>query len=182
MTCQDECRFDSPPPVLANPNSPAAIAAWTSELSAWILARVMAADGSGSPGSQLAWRKVTYTYADFATAGTDKTLDVTELGNNTYRLIFGWLLKHTQSFGGGAINTYTIKAGSWDADAPAAEIVSLDVFQGVAVDKLVTAETEDAWWNPFYVQLKAHSGGANLDAATTGSVDLWLYCMEMDYS
>lgn len=118
------------------------------------------------------WRKYTLDFAALAAAAADKAVIIYALPPGG--VVHDAKLKHSAAFSGGAINAYTVEVGL--VGSTEKYVAPLNVFQapgdtvlgsgkgrfienhGAATDIIVTAK----------------SAGANLDAATAGSVDIWL--------
>lgn len=132
---------------------------------------VLSATGSGS-GSP-AWIKITKTYSDLAAAATTNTIALHTLAIKG--VIHEVVVHATQAFSGGSLVAYTL---TLIADGN-------NLFSSYSVmsasDTTFTHQKSD---NPYCtifdfgatsaIQLRADSGGANLNAATQGSVDIYL--------
>lgn len=137
----------------------------------------------GSVGDEFPrWTKVTKTYTDFSTGATTNTVTL-------YTLPAGWVvhgvkLKHSTSFTGGAIAAYQVTGVGVSGGATTKFYSTAhSIFQatGATVGKVagslppVTAaqdiESQDATST---ITITVTSSGANLDAATQGSLDVWL--------
>ncbi len=118
------------------------------------------------------WVKYTLSYSDFSTAGTSNSITLHSL--IAKQVVHAIIIKHTTAFSGGSISSYKVKVGvSGNTNKYATEF---DVFQTVTD---TTGET--------YMLLKMEDfGGAvnllatatashNLDTATAGSVDIWVF-------
>jgi len=120
------------------------------------------------------WTKVTLGFADFSTAAT--TLDLEGLLLGAGGAIHAVKVKHSEAFAGGAISAYTIKVGI--VGSLGKYSTAFDVFQAVGDTVLqgtfdqAFAETHAAGGTS--VRIGATSTGADLDAATAGSVDVWI--------
>lgn len=118
------------------------------------------------------WRKLTYAYTDFSTAAT--TFAVTAFSLAAGEGIDGVVIKNNTAFTGGSISAYTVKVGqSGDDDeyAPA-----FDIFHATAATYSQANTTMDVpnFTTTTDVIITATSTGANLSAATAGSVDIYI--------
>ncbi|TXT28100.1 MAG: hypothetical protein FD136_2034 [Chitinophagaceae bacterium] len=118
------------------------------------------------------WTKVTKTFSDFAIASTTNTIS-SGFSLKGAGVLKGVLIKPNQSFTGGAISAYTIKAGiigNLDKYASA-----FDVFQPVTSNTFQLSQNfamEDTLIDTD-IKLTAVSTGANLNAATQGTVSVY---------
>lgn len=120
------------------------------------------------------WIKYTLTATDFSVAGLTKTVGFASLGAK--QIISGCFVKQSELFTGGLIATYTVSVGIAGTLAKYAvaynvkQAVSNTAFQiGVAL-----APTMENYGAITSIVATAVSTVANLDAATQGSVDIWL--------
>jgi hypothetical protein len=132
-------------------------------------------DSAGQPQAELLvpmWRKYTVTYADLATAATTNNITVATLPAGG--VVEAVKIKHSAAFTGGAISAYTVSVGitgtlnkyaaAYDVfQAPSATAMQLSTTQGTESHTATTA-----------LKIAATSTGANLSAATAGSVDVWI--------
>ncbi len=119
------------------------------------------------------WTKYTKTFTDFSIAGTSNSITLVTLPARSF--IDAFVMKHSVSFLGGAIGAYSMDLGVtgnttlWHTafnvfQAPGDTVLVVpsgflaDPYRHVAINVLATAQ----------------SGGANLNAATQGSIDIWL--------
>ena len=116
------------------------------------------------------WRKYTFDYDDFSTASTNNDIALFTLPAKGY--IDDIVITNTTSFSGGSISAYTLSVGiSGNLDDLKS---AFDVFQtSGAVDsskigKIYSTSSTTS------IRLAAISTGANLNAATAGSVDVWV--------
>jgi hypothetical protein len=128
---------------------------------------------SAEAGEAMQIFKHTKTYADLSAAGLTNNITLFTLGAG--QVIHMAKIKHSISFGGGAIASYTISLGI--ATELAKYATAFNVFQAVAGDtmqltELPATENHDA---AVAVKIAAVSTGANLNAATAGSVDVWFW-------
>lgn len=132
---------------------------------------------AATPAGVPQWVKVTKTFADFATAATTNTITVYTLPAGG--IVHNTKVKHTAAFGGGAIGSYTLNGvGVTGATtkygpflkplggAPASTDGSVHYPSGQ-----ITAENQAA---TTAVTATVTSTGANLNAATAGSLDVYL--------
>lgn len=115
--------------------------------------------------------KVTLTYADFATAALTNTINLgfTLPAKGIVHMITG---QATAAFTGGAISAYSLKVGiTGDLDK---YIFNQSVFE-LGLDALMPGATMESMSATTALKVTATSVGANLSAATTGSVSYWIY-------
>jgi hypothetical protein len=124
-------------------------------------------------GSVPRWLKVTLGHADLAAAATSNSVALQTLPAGA--VVHAVKVKHSEAFAGGAISAYTISVGP--SASPTQYINAHNVFQAVGdtvmdSDATVTFLTHAAAGTD--LEVKADSTGANLNAATAGSVDIWV--------
>lgn len=117
------------------------------------------------------WRKLELDYSDFSAAAGSFSLSTIVLAAKEG--VSDVIIKHNTAFGGGSITTYTVEVGyAGDTDAWAG---AFDVFQAPA-DTLsqssMSLEVPD-FANTTTVLVTA-TADADLDEATTGSVDVYI--------
>jgi hypothetical protein len=117
--------------------------------------------------------KIPKTYTDFATGGTTNAISLVTLPASV--VIHSVKLKHSASFSGGSIATYTIQVGI--TGTANKYLTASNVFQSpgdtvLFYNNCEQAETHGAGGTD--IKATATSGGANLDAATSGSVAIWI--------
>lgn len=119
-----------------------------------------------------AWIKVTKAYTDFSAAATNNNITIYTLPAGG--VIHAVKTKHSVSFAGGLIATYTISTGI--AGNLSKYAVSFDIFQatGALVYQLSTTVSGESQSATTAIKAEAISTGANLNAATGGTVDIWL--------
>lgn len=124
------------------------------------------------PSATPQWFKVTKTHADLAVASTAANIDLYTLPAGG--VIHNVKLKHSAAFTGGMLSAYTLGVGVIGTLAKYSPY--FDVFQaaGGTVFQLSGVFGSENHGAPTAIQLSAISTGANLSAATTGSVDVWL--------
>jgi hypothetical protein len=116
------------------------------------------------------FRKYTKTYSDLSFAGLTNDIELFSLPANGY--IDDVVISHSASFTGGSISAYALSVGiSGNLDDLKS---AFDVFQS-------TGPIDSAKLGKVYskssatsIRLAATSVGANLSAATAGSVDVWV--------
>lgn len=127
--------------------------------------------GAGSGG--LAWvGPFTKTYTDLAAASTTNNIQIYSLPAKG--VIHAAYIKHSQQFTGGTLTTYHVSvgpAGNLTKYAP-----SFAVYLGVSDTnfQLSSVVGSENFGSATSIRLQASSAGANLNAATQGSVDVWL--------
>lgn len=116
------------------------------------------------------WIKVTKTYSDFATAGLTNTLTLYTLGSNEVLHSIAYNVPTT--FSGGTIATYTIvvKCGSVNAGA-VTDVKTATISKRVQPPSYLVADNYIAG---SAITATAVSTVGNLNAATQGSMDVWL--------
>jgi len=115
--------------------------------------------------------KVTLTYADFATAALTNTINLgfTLPAKGVLHLITG---QATVAFTGGSISAYSLKVGkTGDLDK---YIFNQSVFT-LDLDALMNGATMESMSATTDLKVTATSVGANLNAATAGSISYWIY-------
>lgn len=115
--------------------------------------------------------KITLTYADFATAALTNTINLgfTIPAKGIIHMITG---QATAAFTGGAISAYSLKVGiTGDLDK---YIFNQSVFT-LDLDALMAGATMESMSASTVLKVTATSVGANLSAATAGSVSYWIY-------
>jgi hypothetical protein len=91
-----------------------------------------------------------------------------------FGVLLAYVIKHSAAFGGGGLVSYALDLGF--TGTPSAFVTFFNVFTAPADTALQDSTTVGllptaATWD---VTATATVGGANLDQATTGSVDIWL--------
>jgi len=127
------------------------------------------------------WVKVTKTYADFSTASTTNTVTVYTLPAGG--VVLAVKVKHSASFTGGAITAYSLNSIGVTGATSKYFAAPFSIFQatGATVGKYCTTSSGPAGLQDIDSQTattnviaSVSSTGANLSAATAGSVDVWL--------
>lgn len=118
------------------------------------------------------WRKYTLAYSAFSTAGLTNSIDLFTLPAGG--TILAVKMKHSASFIGGAIATYTISVGI--TGTLAKYLAAFNVFQatGATVQSHGATIGGESHTASTLIKATATSTGANLSAATAGSVDVWV--------
>lgn len=132
----------------------------------------------GSVGSQYpGWVKVTKTYSDFAAAATTNDIEVYSLPAKG--VLHGVVLKHTAAFTGGGILAYGVTAGVTGNLTKYG--TSNNVFNAPSDTTFMTARNNEDdlpdllnFGAATSIRVRASSTGANLDQATSGSLDIYL--------
>ena len=119
--------------------------------------------------------KTTKTYADFAFAGLTNAITLLTLPAGA--IVHKVKVKHSAAFSGGGITAYTVSVGITGNLTKYA--AAFDVFQAVASTTQAVTTPSDANAPTDHlattaVKANATSVTANLDQATTGSVDIWI--------
>jgi len=131
--------------------------------------------GDGAePNNLPVWRKITKTYADFASAANTNTVTLFTLP--AMGIIHQVVIKHGAAFTGGALTGYTVAVGTADKNSKYAS--PFDVFQSVdnaALQSAVGGFMENSG-SGLLITATATSAGAQLNAASQGSVDIWVLC------
>ena len=120
------------------------------------------------------WRKYTVGFADLALDEATKDVELFPLPAGG--VVHAVKLKHSEKFEGGAISAYTVSVGIEGDLARYAD--PFDVFQAVdntafaLEDAELAGETHASGGT--MVRAAAEATGADLDAATQGSLDVWV--------
>lgn len=118
------------------------------------------------------WRKYTKSYSDIGFSGLTNSVTLVNLPPNGY--IEEIFITHSAAFTGGSISAYTVSVGiTGDAENLSS---TFDVFQAPG-DALGLSNKISAFYSKTSIQsikLFATSVGANLDQATSGSVDVYI--------
>ncbi len=124
-------------------------------------------------GRSPVWRKYTVTYADFSAAST--TSDFTLFQLPPAGVIHACKIKHSTRFTGGAISSYTISVGISGTPAKycTAYQVGSTTVGNTAFNLVGTLGTENHRANTAIIA-RATSVGANLNAATAGTAEIWV--------
>ena len=118
------------------------------------------------------WTKYTVVYTDLSTAAT--TNNITLFTLPAAGIIHGVKIKHSTSFTGGSISAYTVSVGITGNLTKYAS--AFDVFQAAASNtfQLTNVLNSEDHASTTAIKIAATSTGANLNAATAGSVDVWV--------
>jgi len=131
--------------------------------------------GNGAAANNLpVWRKVTKTYANFSAAAASSTITLFTLP--ALGVIHQVVIKHSTAFTGGALTGYTVSVGTAEKNNKYAS--AFDVFQTVdnaALQSAVGGFVENSG-SGVLITATATATGAQLNAATQGSVDIWVLC------
>jgi hypothetical protein len=127
---------------------------------------------SNSAGLLPQWIKVTIPYTSFSTAATTNTISGYTLPAGG--IIHGIKVKHSTAFSGTSITGYTIKVGiSGETDRYTSAFSVFSTVSGTNFQLNSTFDSQDHG-STTDIKVTATSTGANLSAATAGSVDIWL--------
>lgn len=118
------------------------------------------------------WIKVTKSYTDFSTAATTNNIEVYSLPAGG--IIHAVKIKHSTPFTGGAISAYTISVGITGTLNKYANAFNVFQAAGGTVFQLSTTVGSEDHGSATSIKAAAASTSANLNAATAGSVDIWL--------
>lgn len=147
--------------------------------------RVLVADSNGIPsaatmtttqlGTTSYWTKYTVLYSALATAGVTNNIELFSLPAKT--VVEKVIIKTSIAFLGGLIATYTLSVGI--AGTLAKYIAAFDVNQAVGAtvfgfSAATVASTPENFSSATSVKVAAISTVGNLDAATQGSVDIYV--------
>ena len=126
-----------------------------------------------NPGVPTWVHVATIGHAAFSAAATTKAVNLFTL--KAGQIIHGIKTKHSTAFSGGAISAYTISVGISGTAAKYA--AAFDVHQAVSATafQLTSDFVSESAGADTQVTATATSTGANLSAATQGSVDIWAY-------
>lgn len=129
---------------------------------------VTAGAGSGSSS----WTKYTKAYTDFSAASTSNSITLTSVSSGT--VIQGIKIKHSTAFTGGSISAYTVSVGTTGANSLYASAFNVFQAPGNGTFQLSNNFRGEDHANPWDVKATATSTGANLNAATQGSIEIWI--------
>ena len=126
----------------------------------------------GIPSTYPTWSKYTVAYTSFSAGST--TNNVTLFSLPAGGVIHGVKLKHSTAFAGGAISAYTVSVGL--SSFPAKYAPAFDVFQatGSTIYEITSELGGEDQVSTTPITATATSTGTNLNAATQGSVDIWV--------
>lgn len=119
------------------------------------------------------WTKYTVSYSDLSAAALTKSITIATVPAKTVLHAVG--IKHSASFTGGAIATYTLEVGITGTTARYASPFNVLQAPGDTVGQISGGTWSEDFANPVAIKLTATSTGANLDQATAGSATIWLY-------
>jgi hypothetical protein len=137
------------------------------------------AHSSGAP----AWLKITKTYSDFSDtdtktysdfSDTDTQNDIEILSLPAGGVIHEVKIKHSEAFTGGSISAYTISVGitgTLDKYCSAFNVFQAPGNTVQALGGVIGTENHGAATS---IRADANSTDGNLNAATQGSVDIWI--------
>lgn len=119
------------------------------------------------------WTKVTKIFSDFT--DTDTTNDIEVFSLPAKGVIQKVVIKHNTAFTGGTISAYTISVGiasNFTKYAAAKDVFAAASDTNFGFNELQNMENFGAATS---IRAQATSTGGNLNAATTGSVDIYIY-------
>lgn len=118
------------------------------------------------------WVKVTKTFTDFSTAGLTNDIEIFSLPAKS--IIISAQLVPTTAFTGGLIATYTVSVGK--AGALTKYAIATDVFTGFPLPSIsgISPLGIESTSGATSIRAQAISTVGNLNAATTGSIDIYL--------
>lgn len=116
------------------------------------------------------WIKITKTFTDFSTAGLTNSVTI-------YSLPAKYAIQATQlnistAFSGGTIATYTISVGN--GGTPTKYAAATNAFTGATLPAMSTISAVENMSGTTNILATAISTVGNLNAATAGSVDIYL--------
>lgn len=121
----------------------------------------------------VAWDEFTLSASSFSTASTVNHIELFELEQTG--MIETVIIKHSQHFRGGAISAYTLDVG------PTANFVkyvdTFSTYQTVAASAYISesiAPDPESFSAATSIRVRARSTGANLSAAASGVVKIWI--------
>ena len=132
---------------------------------------LLSGPAGGSP-FVTAWQSYTVSYTQLAAAALTNSITLVSLPAKT--LIHGVVIKHSASFTGGAIASYQVSVGISGAPAKFASLFSVFQAPGDTVAQVSSGPDLENFGSATNILLSAVSTGANLNAATAGSVTVWL--------
>lgn len=123
------------------------------------------------------WTKYTVDYSQFSFVGTNFGIDLTQLPAK--RVLLAVCIKHSTSFSGGAISSYTLSVGLSGLSSKYASAFNVRQAPGSSVAQLSSGVWCEDFVSPTTVRVQATSVGAALNAATQGTAEIWLYTTDM---
>lgn len=132
-------------------------------------------DANGQPQAALVtpiWRKYTVTKTQLAAAATTNNITLFTLPAGG--IIEAVKIKHSASFTGGSISAYTISVGITGTLAKYAAAYDVFAAPSATAMQLSTTVGTESHTAATAIKVAATSTGANLSAATAGSVDIWV--------
>jgi hypothetical protein len=121
--------------------------------------------------SSLQWIKITKTYTDFSTAGLTNTISIYTLPAKG--VVHGVQLNPSVAFSGGLIATYTISVGITGNNVKYQAATNVFTGASFTVNTSALMFVENIGGTTT-INATAISTVGNLNAATAGSVDIWL--------
>lgn len=123
-------------------------------------------------GQTMAWTKYTKTFTNLSAAALTNDIELFQLAAK--EMIHAVLIKASTAFSGGTIATYTVSVGPTGTLAKYG--IALDVKQatGATVFGMNLLPGIESFSGATSIRIAAISTIANLNAATAGSVDVWV--------
>jgi hypothetical protein len=129
------------------------------------------------PDAIPAWFRVRVTYDELSTAATTNNIELYELPAGG--VIHAVMMKTSAAFTGGSISAYTLSVGITGTLNKYA--AAFNVFQAVAATtfQLSTTQGAESFTAATSIKIAATSTSDDLDAATAGSVDVYLLMSQL---
>lgn len=120
----------------------------------------------------LVWTKYTFSEAAFTAGATSESIELFSLA--AAGVIHGVKIKHSTAFTGGGLTAFTVEVGIVGDESKYAQ--AFNVFQATSnttfqLSSVLGSENHGAATS---IKITARSTGANVSAATAGSVDVWV--------
>ena len=124
-------------------------------------------------------RKVTLSHTQFQTAGLTNNITLLTLAPN--EMVKSVTMRHSAAFVGGVISAYSLSVGI--AGNLTKYMAVKDVFTAATdtlfYGALAAANAVESFGNAVALKISAISVGANLNASTAGSVDVWIETIQL---
>jgi hypothetical protein len=120
------------------------------------------------PSPQPTWKRFTKTFADFAASANQGNSSLFDLPPGG--VVHAAVLRATEGFKGGSLTDYKISVGV--VNTPAKYAPQLSVFD--PANEIAAVVGVESFAAPTTIIAQANSVGAQLSAATQGSVDIWV--------
>lgn len=118
------------------------------------------------------WAKYTFTHTAFQTAATTNTITLFSLPAKN--MIHQVIIKHSTAFAGTSITAYTINVGDAGNSTRFAQPFNVLQVVGDTARSITQVDDIESFVGDTPIQITATSTGANLNASTAGSVDVWV--------